>query len=483
MAYKIDFTEANYVGRARRKTFFRLTFAAAVAAAVWGVRHVYTVYKEPTLNMKLAEYEAAALPVEEMNAAWDVASKEYNALLRYYRFLWASNPTNFLGVMASSSAPRLKHGFQPLRWTLKTGGECRLDYHYAFAPGDKAAQTEGLESDLVRAVTSIVKVVDGKVDVQGVLHENLLRVDGFNVSVVFSLPDVKVFPAKERTLTDCVAEIDAFRTKVQNAKIAESGDVRSTPATANAMMAAYLQTGKEKPGFPFFADVINVAGWFDRADRFIAKNRVPDDPSRRACREAWDKIGDARFPWQRYRTLDNDELVRRTKELGGVSDGVKRFKGFLDKQQADCRKKLEPFVNAYERGNVFNEPLIEADLRDRVARASGIPNGQVTFKDVSGAVPAVLETDDEKFTFTWVQWTLTLGGSGRPAEGQELAAREQEPITLAQLTDCVTRALTLGPGYVLASMKIDFAAGGTVAGAVLEGVLPVKTVELKRGRK
>jgi len=42
--------------------------------------------------------------------------------------------------------------------------------------------------------------------------------------------------------------------------------------------------------------------------------------------------------------------------------------------------------------------------------------------------------------------------------------------------DCARRALELGPGYALESAKIDFAPDGEVAGAVLEGLLPVKNV-------
>lgn len=485
MAYQIDFTASNYVNRSRRKAALRLLLLAAVAGAAWSVYDAYTTYNQPTLNMKLAEYEAVARPIEEMNVAWDETAREYGAMLRYYRLVWAANPTNFLAALASADAPRLGRGFHPLSWTLTTGGNCRLDYLYVFEPGDKAEQARGLEGKVAHAVTSLVEVVDGKVDVQGVRHENLLGVNELRITARFALPDARSFPAKERTLAGCVDEIAALRKRVQGAKVADGDAAGGTPATAQGIMMAYLSIGKDRPEFPDFTRVLNVAGWFERADAFIAKNRIPgDDAGRRKLRETWNKVGNARFPWQRFRALDNDELVRRTKALGTVSDGVRRFKGFLERRHADCRKKLEPFVEAYRHSDVFNRPFVESDLRDRAAKAAGIARARTAFKDETGVEPAVLAQTDETFTFTWVRWTLSVGKDvGRDGErGQDAeAAAPEEPLTLAKLAACARRVLELGPGYALDTVKVGFGENGSVSGAVLEGLLPVKKVEAVKG--
>ena len=489
MAYQIDFTESVWSARRRRKAFWRLVFLAAVAGTGWGVHDVYTTYNQPTLNMRLAEYEVVARPIEEMNAAWDAAAKEYDALVRYYRLVWAANPTNFLAVMASQNAPRFRRGLRPRGWLLTTGGECRLDCRYVFETGDKADQTRGLEDEIVRAVTSVVQVVDGKVEIQGVQHENLLGLDALDVSVLFSLPNVKSFPAKERALADCVNEIAAMRKKVQESKLKGESDAKGAPSTAQGIMMAYLPsqyakdkaTGTVKPDFPEMAGVLNVAGWLGRADQFIKLNKIPGSAEERQRLKArWNEVGEARFPWDRFRVLDNEALVNRTKALGTVSDGVKRFKGFLDKRKIDNRKKLEPFVEAYEHNDVFNKPLIESDLKDRVAAAAGISHARVAFKDEDKVEPAVLVKDDEQFSFTWVRWTLAVGtGKNRDAEtapaGGEVGA--EEPITLDRLADCTRRALTLGPGYALDKVLVVFGEDGNVAGAILEGLLPVKKVE------
>jgi len=488
MAYQIDFTASNYVNRARRKACLRLALLAALVGAVWGVHDVYVTYNEPTLNMRLSEYEAVSRPIEEMNAAWDTAGREYAALLRYYRLVWAANPTNFLAAMASPDAPRLARGSRPLSWTLTTGGDCRLDFHYAFAAGGKAEQAKGLEQEIASTVTSLVAVVGGKVDVQGVRHENLLNVNGLDLSVRFALPDVKTFPAKEKTLADCVAEIARMRETVQKVKLA-GGGVKGAPSSTSDVLMKYLpstfgkdrETGKVKADFPVCRDAIDVAGWFSKADQFIARNRIPGDAAeRQQLKAAWNEIGEARFPWDRYRALDNPALVQRTKALGAVSDGVKRFKTFLEKRQADCRRKLEPFVEAYARSDVFNRPIVETDLRDRVAHAVGIEQARVTFRDESGAEPAILVKDDEKFTIAWVRWTLALGQAiGRDGERQRAPgeAGEPSPITRETLLACICRALALGPGYALEKVRVEFGADETVAGAVLEGLLPVKKVE------
>ena len=282
MAYQIDFTASNYASRARRKIFLRLLLLAAVGGTAYGVYDVYKTYNLPTLNMRLAEYEAVAHPIEEMNAVWDEVAKEYGAMMRYYRLFWAANPTNFLNAMASADAPQLVRGFQPESWTLKTGGGCTLKYRYAFNPGDKAGQAKALETNLVHAVTSVVEVATNvPVSVQGVQLENLLNVDELDITVRFSLPNAREFPAKERALTDCVSEIGAFRKKVQETKLTGGGDAKGMPSTAQGMMMAYLPIGKDKPDFPQVANVIDVAGWLGRANQFIDRNRMPPDPKRR----------------------------------------------------------------------------------------------------------------------------------------------------------------------------------------------------------
>ena len=127
MAYRIDFTASNYVGRARRKAFLWFLLLAAIGGVAYGVYDVCTTYNQPTLNMRLSEYEAVAFPIEDINANWDDVAKKAASMTRYYRLLWATNPTNFLGAMVSTNAPHLRRGFIPVRWAMKTGGECRLD--------------------------------------------------------------------------------------------------------------------------------------------------------------------------------------------------------------------------------------------------------------------------------------------------------------------------------------------------------------------
>lgn len=485
MAYQIDFTAANYVNRSRRKVFLRLLALASIAGAAWGVYDVYKTYNQPTLNMKLGEYEAVAFPIEQMNAAWDVAAKEYNAMVRYYRLLWAANPTNFIEAMVSRESELLGRRFRPRRWSLATGGECKLDYLYVFDSGDKAEQTDGLEAKVSNAITSIVTAVGGKVDVQGVLHDHLLGVNELNVAVKFSLPDVMSFPVKERTLTGCVNEIAALRKKVQETKLMEVSSAKGMPTTAREIMMRYLPMGKDKPDFPDFKNTIDVLGWLKRADGFVAHHKMPvSEADRTKLRKTWNDVGEARFPWDRFRALDNDELVERTRVLGTVADGVKRFKGFLEQRHVDCRKKMEPFVEAYLHNDVFNKPLIESDLVDRVAKAVGIDNARISFKDESTPDALVLVKKDEKFTFTWVRWTLTVGG-GSGGNGEKTRTDEAvdsaDPITPAMLANCIKRTLELGPGYAMDSVKIDFGADGNVSGAVLEGLLPVKTVESVKG--
>ena len=496
MAYKIDFTASNYVNRSRRKAFLRLLLLVAVAGTAWGLHEVHRIYNLPTLNMKLADFEAAACPIEEISRAWDDVAREFGATMRYYRLAWAESPTNFLNAMSASDATILGRAFRPSAWTLKTGGECRLDYRYVFNPGDKAEQAKGVEAMVVNAVTSTVTVVSNNVVVQGVQLENLLNVDELQLTVGFSLPDEEKFPAKNAVLSNDVNEVAAMRKKVQEMKVPGADDGKGVVPTAKKIMMDYLTTGKEKPDFPVISNVVNVAGWFDRADKFVAANdiHVNDEKKRHELekmrheleekryklKEAWNKIGNARFPWDRVRSIDNDELVNCTKALETDSDLVKRFKfkDFLSLRRARCRKMLKPLIEAYDHDAVFNEPLIESDLKDRIAKVAGIADVQISFKSEPDAEPANLMTEDNEFSFTWVRWTLVMrngqASSARATEVNEESGGGKSQLTLEKVADCAKRTIELGPGYAIDTVKVNFGEDGSVSDASMDGLLPVK---------
>lgn len=483
MAYQIDFTASNYASRTRRKIGLRLLLLAALGGVAYGVYDVYTTYNQPTLNEKLRDYEAVARPIEEMNDAWDKAANEYNAMMRYYRLVWADNPTNFLNAMASVDAPHLRSGFHPLEWTLKTGGECTLKYRFVFDPmGDKAGQVKGIEAEVVNSITSVVRIATNTtVAVEGVKLENLLLVKELPISVNFTLQDARLFPEKAAALTNCVKEIAAMRTKVLSEKVLDGNEFGNI-STAQEIMMKYLDSGyiKDTPDL-IVTNAINVSGWFDRADQFIARaeGKIGDAAERQSLREAWNRVGNARYPWQRFKALDNAEIVNRTKYLSEVSDGVKRFRPFLEQRQADCKKRLEPFVKSYGHIDVGNNPLIESDLKDRFAKEAGILRVQVPpAEDDPDAKPVILVKDDERFTFKWVRWKLLIGDTVvMEARGNEKpGAGSDESITLAKLADCVRRILKQpGPGYVLDTITITFnEENGNVSGAVVQGLLPSK---------
>jgi len=490
MAYSIDFTSRQYAWRSRRKFCLRMLLIAAIAVAVWEVYDGFRIYNSPTLNMRLAEYEAVTRPIEEMDAAWSEAEKEYFVMDRYVRLVWVDNhPTNFLNAMALPDSRRPGKGFRPLRWVLNTGGECRLDGVYVFRPGDKAAQATNIAAEVSCTITSAVDVVGNKVDLQGIKKEHLVWVDELDISARFFLADSMKFPAKEKSLSDCVGEIKKLREKVQTAKISKDEGPAAPPNTAQSLMTKYvdLQLKVDKRKLPDYKVAINIPGWFDAVDKVLendamaAGKTLPDSDvkRRRGLRAVWDKVGDARLPWQRFRELDNSYLKSRTIALSEVSDGVKRFKTFLDKRREDCKRRLEPLIEAYDRKDVFNEPLVVADLHDRVAAAAGITRAKATFRELEPCEPSVLVKDGDRFEFTWVRWTLYLGARvERDVDKMRSDAGNpsQERLSLAKVADCARRALELGPGYALESAKIDFAPDGEVAGAVLEGLLPVKNV-------
>ena len=139
-------------------------------------------------------------------------------------------------------------------------------------------------------------------------------------------------------------------------------------------------------------------------------------------------------------------------------------------------------MGVYDHADVFNKPLVKSDLADRFAKEADITRVRVPDPvDEAGATPAVLVKEDEKFAFTWVRWRLVIGDAVGGERGQGNENREagsETPLTLEKLADCVRRVLKQpGPGYVLDTLNVTFGENGSVSGAVLEGLLPVKKIE------
>lgn len=483
MAYQIDFTCVNYKRRTIRKRLLRGLFVAMVLSVAYAIYDIYKTYNEPTLDMCLNELEAVAKPIEEINASWDVALEKYNSLIGYYRLLWAEIPTNILNAAKSAGWPSLPSSYHPLKWRFTTGGKCTLDYRYVFSSGDKAEQSKAISSVMLNAVTSNVHGIEGKVDISGIQSENLLNVDGLNLTVTFNLAGVKTFPSKEAVLSECVKEIESLRTKIHKTKMVSKSFADGRPITVRDLFMKYLAVGKDKSDFPDWKKAISVEGWLDSADRFIVKNRIPgDERERKLLKEAWNKIGNARLPWERYRELDNLALAEQIKELGVIADGVKGFRAFLVKHREDCRKKLGSFVESYDRSDIFNKPIVENDLRDRVALTTGLEGINITFKDEPEKERIVFVKEEETFTFSWVRWRVFAGEkrNERDNSGREQASGPEEIVTLEKIASFAEKTLQLGPGYALESIDIDFDHKGAVEKFVMTGLLPVKKIEISK---
>lgn len=430
--------------------------------------------------------EAATNSIDQLYESLKVAYAEFfEGLDPRIRELYVAHggslndATNYVSSIISAFGPN----YRPKSWLLTTGGECKLDYDFVFDSEDKAAQAGRIESNVSNVIVSLVTVVKDKVDVSGVKLENLLGDKKLDIAVKFNLPDAKSFPAKEPMLDKTTKEIIAMRKKVQETRLPEDTKFGTGTYTAKEIMSKYLPKTKDED-FPVIDDVINVAGWFNKADEFVKKHRFPMSPdSRPSLKERWNRIGAARLPWERFRDLDNEVLASATNRLLEVATASQKYKYFFALRKQDSEKKLRPLIEAYNRSDIFNKPMIEPDLKVRVAEAAGIPSVHVKFDDEPKVGPAILSVEDEVFTFTWVRWNMTLGaGSSRDAErdGASSSASRQNQFTLEKLYDCINRLLNLGPGYVLRSVSVRFNNDGNIAGAELEGLVPVKKVEEKK---
>ena len=470
MSYRIDFTASNHDLRRLRKICLRILAVSAAAAACWCAYSVYKTYNSPTLDMKLREFESVAHKVEDVNRLWDETHAEWTAMLHYYRLVWADGCARFLEGAAASGASLFGPGYRPVKWTLKTGGRCRLEYRYvfepyryAFEPGGKAEQAASIPTNVVRAVESVVDVSPEGVSVAGVQTENLLNLEGLDISVSFSLAGGKRFPEKDAALAACVKEIEKMRREVQDA-VLPGGEALNAQKTAKDKMMAYLPFVKDREDYPAFTNAIDIAGWFEKADRF-AKNNPDisfDSAAQARLKAEWSKVGEARYPWDRFRELDNDLLVARKEAFESIASGIGEFKSALLDKHAECRARLMPLTAAYNHKDVSNENMIETDLAVRVAGESGIADARVEFFDDPGAPRPSLDNGGTRYVFVWVRWRLLLSG---------------EELDAGKIAACAKKLTELGPGYRLDEADIEFDADGKASAAVLTGLMPVKKAE------
>jgi len=491
MAYRIDYTERQYRIRFWRKLILRLVLATTASYTGWKVYDGCRIYKQPNLDAKLSDYETAAGTIERVNREWIEASKEYQAMLKYYRLVWADKPLEFLSAISKPTAPKPGPSFHPRQWTLVTGGECRLDYVCTFddAVGmDKRVRVNSIAPELVGMVTACVKTVVGEVAVKNVCYTNLLNMTRQEPYVTFTLADAKKFPDTNKSLAEHVGEIQAMRKKILTSKFAETDGSKAKqnlPVTAQELMTQYVLGIKDLSDLPPCTNVINVAGWLSRVDRIASptNSMKGTETTRRALKARWNRIGKAQLPWQRFRVLDNDDIVSRTRKLKKALGSVSELAGLLESRHEDIVRKLKPLVEAYSRNDVFDYPYIGNDLTNNVTRSVGVEPVAVWFAEEPEKNPPQLVLNDERFVFKSVRWKLLLGADSMPDGDRVMRVERARPITLADVSACAERAVRLGPGYMIDKVVIRFDDEGQVAWAVLEGLLPVKEVTKINGVK
>lgn len=478
MAYSIDYSASFYRRRGAIKWTLRAAALVAAYAIACGLHDSWVVYNSKSLDEKLNDYQAAALPIEKLSADWDSASVRYNGMMPYYRLKWSEDVVDLAkAVLAANKG--LPTSFHLTGWSLKTCGACSLSYKYVFDAAGKSQQAVAASNAMAQAVSTIQGIE--AVKISDIPTENLLNVSEVNIAVTFKTPEPRAFPKKESAFDAGLKMIQNRRQKLHKAKVGTEKDTKNGKDVLG-MMQSYRTRIKEKKD-EFKADekkVLDVKGFMDAVDHFAGPAlKSPLKSSAKNEREEWESVGAARLPpWCglfgfdcRDPELDAPDLPLELVEIKKVRDGIQPIKQWLEMYLADSDEKLKPFKEAYERREIYNQNIVQNDL---IVRAAGGDSRFATssLKQPSGKVDYA--TKDEVFTFSWVPWTVSIRNEAkRETSAGEPVEVSVEPITLDAVLKYATVVSELGPGYAIGALRVNFREG-EVETATYEGLLPVR---------
>ncbi len=453
MAYVLDFTAVEH---ARRK-MFRITCVVMTVLTLvflsFGARITYQVYTSPTLADRLVTYQGPALQLEEISEIWKTTAGEYGALLPYYRLLWSDGITNALPKLIEWTETRPLN-VVPRKWKLVAGGDCVLGFSLNLEPKQKKEQLT-LTRDWLLGVTNHLCALNAKIDDPAAAGD-LGDLKTVEMTLRFSLePKYKAFPPPPPALEAACKKISSFREKLHAYVIGHTA-VGKASITLDSLIMEETKSLDVK--------------WRNRRAKVIDPEQLwremdAADVTKPACsRDLWRTFASAKWPWRRVRALESDLLNKHVQELSGIAAALPRKSLFM-KQREIMSAQRSPLLEGYNEDDVFNENLAKEQLSTAVKVASIV--GSVKLSRGKEEVKVETAKNDAEgnaihVDVNFADWTLTIN------------KEESGSFRLDSLRGAALAVPSLGSGFELGGLEVEFSSGSEIEKAVLTGKVPVR---------
>jgi hypothetical protein len=455
LAYRIDFTERRY--RLKRTVVWVIAIslmALCVMLAVLGMR-VYRQWEKPTLAEKLAAMHGYAEGMEPVYRDWMACVNAFNSVAPFYHLFWSTNAVETLATMLSREE-LLPRSLQSLSWSLKTGGDCELQFALKLEPQERRHQL----TETVEAIRSLVAPLEAKVSWA---EHDLAAISELDITLAFTLPGpaYESVPSPPAVLQRTVDHIDATRKAVQAYQW--TGQSKRDPlAVINKLETIYKRAIDDDSHTSLYwrkqlKSAVDPYSFLRELERDLEKHNRPVPPELVAFRDEWQQLASRRLPWRRLKILDTPQLESDVEILKALTTGVPAplFFESIMKRIAILKATLR---GGYERESVFDETI----LRSRVKQAcNDLPLESDAFD---------VQESASHDGFILATWSLRMTHS-------DAVNGVEHVVELHDFLSALERILALKVGFVVDQVAITFddarPMGLTVIDARATGLLAV----------
>jgi hypothetical protein len=315
MAYTIDFTAHVHARRRKGGLLLAVCYALAAAGMVYGVRWTKREWLRETLAERLKRAHDLATVVENLHHHWNRSAMLFENADPWYSLYWSESVTNALPVLLDTAGQlAATSGLEPRRWTLKTGGECELNWLLRMRPDEPRARRQQLAT-VCQQLTERLARWDPEVNAE---DQQVAVADEIPIKVRFALrsPRFRRFPPEPVALKDAVARLDRQRKMLRAATLDTRKRGQGLARTVNTMLQEALTVAlpllqqqaagtQTRDWRAYAAGALDPGTLLYELEAAVIAAGHPVPSALAKARMEWASLAARRWPWHRRRDLED----------------------------------------------------------------------------------------------------------------------------------------------------------------------------------
>jgi hypothetical protein len=442
----------------------------ALAFSLFG-RWCYNLWESPTLKQKLVAYGDLTGNIAQLHDEWETAEKNYNSIAPYYRMVWArASLTNLFSSLEGGG--RLPGSLQPISWTIDTTDSSTLKYrlHFTEQQSSKRQLCDNAANSLRRMMQDNSDCIETNSLELVYPDKDLHDVSSIDFTVQFNLvADAAAnMPPMPEQLKNAVAMIENRRESILECEFKHGSfdgkTVRTMLGDALAMIRGQLDPEDEKN---LNRQIINTMDpgrvLRNMKEALPADGSVPEGFE--SIIEEWNRLASRRFPWMRFKELDNEELANEIATMkilseSGLLVSVNDISSILD----SIEMLRNPLLKGYDEAAVFDEGVVK-DCITRLFQGKSMESPRID-----------VQRQHENPDILLVLWKMRSGAGDSQSRGSRIN-------TVEDVLDCIHGILALQNGMQIGRVELEIN-GRTgrdlrVGQYSVQGLLPVRREDKK----